>query len=42
VGVKIGDDFTGGDKSGTDALAAPSDPMGVARVLIEDHQTDDG
>jgi putative DNA primase/helicase len=43
--VKIADDFTGGSgkKSGSaDTLPGPSDPMGVARVLIKDHQTDDG
>jgi hypothetical protein len=28
--------------STADALPAPSDPMGVARVLIQDHQTPDG
>jgi hypothetical protein len=42
VGVKINSNFTGSSGDEPDVLPAPSDPMAVARVLIEDHQTDDG
>jgi hypothetical protein len=41
MGVKIADDFMGGEPD-DDAMAAPSDPMGVARVLIRDQQTAGG
>jgi putative DNA primase/helicase len=37
MGVTIDGNFTGGDTD--DALPAPGDPMGVARVLIRDQQT---
>lgn len=40
MGVAIDGNFTGGDPD--DALPAPGDPMGVARVLIRDQQTDAG
>jgi len=41
MGVEIADDFTGGTDNPKKVLPAPSDPMGVARVIIQDHQTDD-
>ena len=37
MGVKIDGKFTSGDPD--DALPAPGDPMGAARVLIRDQQT---
>jgi putative DNA primase/helicase len=40
MGVEIDDDFTGSSSDEPDPLPAPSDPMGVARVLIEDHNYD--
>ena len=40
MGVTIDGNFTGGDSD--DALPAPGDPMGVARVLIRDQQTATG
>jgi putative DNA primase/helicase len=40
MGVKIDDEFTGASSDEPDALPAPSDPMGVARVLIQDHKYD--
>jgi putative DNA primase/helicase len=40
MGVKIGDDFAGSANAAE--VPAPSNPMGAARVLIRDHQNDDG